>query len=546
VYVVTRDELSFPPNSLLEMTLSSENVARLEGYNIVEKMISWSRMGWTHVPLFAFVILALMSVKALGVSLDFLFREIYDDQLGLELEDVMKYWEPWFRQYGPLLIPIPLVLTGICADRFGRFFTLIGLMVLSSAILPILWIVRDPTIFTIACILTAYWLVPSTLQVAYLYAYEFVPLKYRLIVQLSLTLAETMGLLLVGIADNTIKKGGSKEERFACRQTTYYTIALVGFGLCLIIGFLLIRSRDTVLNYMFGAKSDQAKAWNVLVDVGEVNTEEPVPVSREEFMVNANRVAQPSLLKVVRNAAYGPLTVVAGIAFANALWTESLQVAYWYLSVDYLGKGYRWNFLPGLVLQHASAIGGILLTIGLYIWIKDIRFVPACGLLMFGLGAVVCSSVQVYAPDRFYLNMEDITGMPTVIAGVGMMQFGLPVANATFRVLIMDLFFTRNRGRGVFVFKALETFLTGIVAISFYHLLTERIYFLSEASLITAIGAAVVAAFYTTQWFDRSLICRDPEQDACWLVNPETVAQGAPIVGSRDKLLKPNNSGSSV
>ena len=407
------------------MTLASENVARLEGYNIVEKMISWSRMGWTHVPLFAFVILTLMSVKALGGGVDFLFREIYDDQLGLELEQVMKYWEPWFRQYGPLLMPIPLLLTGMAADRFGRFHALIGLMVLSSAFVPILWTVRDPTIFSTACILTVYWLVPSTIQVAYLYAYEFVPLKYRLIGQLSLTLAETMGLLLVGIADNTIKKGGSKEDRFASRQTIYYTIALVGVGLRLIIGFLLIRSRDTVLNYMFGTKSDPTKAWNVLVDVGEVNTEEPVPVSREEFMVAARRVSQPSLFEVVRNAAYGPLAVVAGLSFANALWTESLQVAYWYLSVDYLGKGYRLNFLPGLVLQHASAIGGILMAIGLYIWIKDIRFVPACGLLVFGLGAVVCSSVQVYAPDRFYLNMEDITAMPTVIAGVGMMQFGL-------------------------------------------------------------------------------------------------------------------------
>ncbi len=112
------------------------------------------------------------------------------------------------------------------------------------------------------------------------------------------------------------------------------------------------------------------------------------------------------------------------------------------------------------------------------------------------------------------------------------MLIAMPVIAALFRALAMDVFPTSTRGKGVFTLKAIEYLLAGVVATCMHEYKSTKLFFPIAAAIAAVMGAMSFWAFYSTKWFEKSLVCRDPELDACWLINPDSKVS---VLGSRDR-----------
>ena len=520
------------------MTKTDVNIARPEGYSTVEKMISWARLGWMHFGLLAFVILAIMSVQSLSAGMDELARSKLDSGLGLKHKEMRFYWDRWTKDFGSYMAVIPLGLMGPVVDRFGRFIPLFVTLILCGASIPLLWLTKDPTVFVFSYVFAIYWCVPSIIALSYLYCYELIPLKHRLVAQLAMSVAETLGMLLFGLTDKMALQSHEDEngsviaELWAIRERFYSVVPLAFVGLALLVGVLVVRGRDTILSYVNCRTGETGSAFEALLATGQANTSEPVPFSREEFMINTERerFVMPDFYTTIKQISLGPLLALLSGPLVLVMWNESFD-AYGYQVSDYLGGGYAVNALPYMLLEHGLAIAGIAVAIALWFWTKDVRFVPSVAVFIFSLGAVITASITIFDKDG-YAEAAPEDQMQRLTTGVSLMLLARPVIAALYRVLTMDVFPTSDRGKGVFALKALEFLIGGLVATCTFKCNSSRLLFPIEATIVAAAGAASIAVFYSTNWFDKSLVCRDPELDACWLINPDSKVA---VMGSRDR-----------
>ena len=528
----------------LRMIKSNQNVARPEGYSVSEKMLSWSRMGWWHMGLFAFVILSIVAVGSTWSSLDHLMRNRIDTLfVNEQVEAVVTHYEAWVTLYAGFFTVFPLIGVGYLVDRLvgGRFVVFISL--LFFALVMVILFLTIPSSKALAALvypMLNFFALPAIYAMGYLFCYEFVPLKHRLVAILSLSCAETFGRLVTGLIDNlTAREGekGNSSQVWERRTLTYMVFSIVLISVTILIGLIFV-GRNTPLGCVSCDKKP-GLAYDQLLSEGVKNTSEPIPMSRDEFEINTEKdiaaLGEANyIFGSIKRCFLGPIAVMIGAAFIDAVIEQVFHVFYYSYAQNYLGKGYEKDYLPMMMIDNGVALGGILASIGLYIWMKDIRFVPPTALLIATLGAVICASVNVVnQDDGFPVDMNVVEpSIRRLTTGVVMFLLARHVYKTSFRVLSMDLFPTSCRGRGVFVYKAIETFLISVVASITLELKTTRSFWIIIAIIAAGIGALIFAVFYTTSWFEKSLICQDPELDANWLINHSELNT---VIGSRDK-----------
>jgi len=358
--------------------------------------------------------------------------------------------------------------------------------------------------------------------------------------------------MFTGLADKMRTQEEQEEGQEASRniwenrQYIFMLVPIITLSLAAIAGLVFVR-RDTPLSTV-NCQKKPLTAYDQLVKQGVENTSEPIPMSREEFEINAEKEFEAlgtsnTFIGVVKKSFLGPILVLIGVAFIDSVIEQVFWKYYYWYAANYLGKGYFRDFLPMLILEHSVSLGGIVACIALYMWVKDIRFIPPSALLIASLGAVICASVNVIAEDGYPRDVEEISNsLVRITAGVVLLILSRHVYLSTFKVVLMDLFPTNSRARGVFVYRAIEIlFASSISAIS-EEFKTSRSFMIILAVISAGIGALIFAVFYTTQWFENSLVCRDPELDAGWLIDHSQ--QPTTIVGSRDKVIPTSSSNS--
>ena len=520
------------------MKPAKENVARPEGYSSTEKLISWARMGWRHVGLFAFPFISIMSVMVLGGGMD----QLMWPQLFL-LDKGSNLWvarfEPWIREY-PSYVAVPfLLVAGFAVDRFGRTVSMLATLVIALGATALAGLGNSPTYFVLAYGMVVNLLYPLIFGISFIFIYESTPLKYRLIALLCISLAENMGSLILGLATTEAEGLQYDDPRWEGRISTIYIVAAVAIALSIALGLIFTMGRDTILS-MVNCTGTSSRAYDLTVAYGRKNTTEPVPLSREEYIGNAQvELAEcPSLCSTLKGSMIGPFCIMVSAGLINAITTKYFLCTYWSVAVNYFGGEDQASLIEMMLCQHGLTMFGVLVAIALYVWIKDIRFVPAVGYLLVALGCVICSSVKALDENGNLLGVSTMPGALTASLGACLIVVSALVSVSAIKIMIMDVFPTSCRGRGVFVFVATEYLFMGIEGMLYNFVRQDRWVSILQAAIVAAVGVGVFAAFYLTNWFDKSILFRDPELDACWLISSK-LTNTIPVVGSRDKLRSP-------
>ena len=568
---------------LSKFTDFNSDVARPDGYNSLEKMISWSRMGWRHVLFFAFIALSIGAVAGAQEAVNSVHNAVLQVRLAVDIFGDEKWVDLWAQGYSALVCVVPIVATGFAVHRFGRLPTiLVGLLLLCGSLCGSFLIegsmiaddsdaakaenITKAVWYAVSYGISSWWLIQSLLAIVYVFCYEVTPIKFRVPAVLGVFLMETLGSLAVGLArqyisnsvtvndeemlakygETNFEEGKQYDLYFAQIEALFKPISIVCWSLvvaALIMGLAVIR-RDTPAHLV--NRGETGLVYDRLVVDGTENSQERVPMTKEEFAVNAGRETDDALgFCAIVKRAVGPFAVIAQLLLSIAIMDRSVLTAYYYLVEETLsanGSSVVHDPIPGMLLRHGLSMVGVICAIGVWAWCKDIRFAPAAALVVSAIGSVICASVQVFENDQL-MNAKQVSSSMSIVVGVSVVYLALPLLQALVRVLIMDMFTNKSRAVGVLALRAVEVAWIGIVNIASAELRAYSWFFVTVAVLVAVIGAVALGAFYCTKWFDHSLICRDPELDACWLISEKT-AEGQ-IIGSRDRL-RPSLNGRSA
>ena len=549
---------------VLRSTPFATNVARPDGYNSLEKMVSWCGMGWRHILIIGFIASTLIALSASRLSLNLSFNGLIQDTLNLKYYQVSADLDDWSRVYACFIAVVPVGLTLLAVNSFGRFMTILTGLVLQMATLCIFFFVdwsatgnqgTDATAGAWATGLLCasnWWLIQSIVAVVFIYCYEVCPIKFRLPAMLGITLMETLGELAVGLSTRAVRASvtspsmsdtmieekyvdfeqGKAWELAATRSEALFgdlpKIILPLLALAILLG-LGVRS-DSPASLVIRGRA--GIAFDRLFEDGKANTEERIPMTKDEFLVNTRRETEGSLgFRALVSSGISPLALVALLQLAWVIIDKSVLTTYDYVMMDVLegtGGGEFYDSLYSLLLTKLVAVIGFLSVLALWYWNRDIRFAMAAATLLAAVGAVICSSVSVDSDSLTWSSQV------SVVVGVSVSYLGMPLLQALVRVLILDLFTNKSRALGVFAFRAIDLIWMGLVALADLEFLSFKWFFVTEATIVAIIGLVALAGFYCTNWFDRSLICRDPELDAGWLISEKGLERT--VVGSRERV----------
>lgn len=500
-----------------------QNLSRPDGYNLSEKLMSWARMGWWHSLIFFFVAFCIAAVGSVSKGNMLYLNGIIQGTYNiLDDFDLASWYKRFIDEFGLYILTVLFVVLGLLANRISRYAMLMGALALTLSLSPLTWVETHENAFTFGYLAVVVMGLSLISVAAYIYCYEWTPIKWRAPVVIAMATFETLGMFTVALVTSFLIDSfkGDEEELQQFKDNLWKTInlsVLLPAALAFVIG-LAIRA-DTPFSQI--VRGFPGAVYDRLRNLGQANTSEPIPVSREEFVeVTQQEAALSMSLKENLVSAVGPLCIICLSYLALGLSDRAFKEYYEYQFQSILGDQYYYNFLPSIITEHCVSLGGLVVTIGgWWVW-KDIRFVPATALLAIAIGALVCSTVEVVYPnmDGYPYYFKDLSSPNTVVVGYIAVLLGVTVVKATMRVLAMDLFTNSNRLQGMLILKAVELLCIALGNAWTLATINYSWCFVIIAAIIAIVSGVVFGAFYLTKWFDHSLICRDPETDACWLV----------------------------
>jgi len=524
------------------LTPINENVARIEKYNSGEKLLSWFGISWIPLLMVAFTLLTagVISVSPIVLSSN-------PDLIG---SDALLKWSC----YVPVIALPIVILSGMCMDRFGRLNVL--MVALAMGIISEALMRSFVSTNFMGYMLNRDLFVQVIIGACVLIAYETVPLKYRLFAVFVLSMCSELGSaaasgimlaverkLLSGNTDLSdpnlvIENLDDIEMYWLNSQMTIFKylqiISAVFLGIALVGIFLIHKYRACALSLwnMFKRPLQRGELYDTAVheraeqDGQDPFLSGPVPMSREEFLINMDKEtiqeSASSLLKRIR----GPLALVLLMALAFGMGKPDHEFMQHVAAEALLGSKGTVEQL-GLI-GVAIMIGAVGMSLVAWRLNKDVRYLPFVGLLLCSIAGFM--SLSRSSDDIFMqrVKMESQGfGEPKLSRSDAFMfganyvfgSIGSPIVLCSIRVLIMDLMPTKMRGMGLML-------VAGVISAAYG--LAQSLLTLSFAVevvitiVVCAAGVLGMAAMYTTNWFDNSLLCRDPEQDAQWLVQDST------------------------
>ena len=527
----------FPPEYSLCQNMTNnfdQNVSRPDGYNSLEKLMSWARIGWSHAPVYCFLAICLVASVSGIAGLQYVIYHPLQVWFKIDYNEIVRVWDRWINEICPVLaVPLALI-SGVAVTKLGTFRTLVCANILSIALTPILWKAATPAMLVAGWTLTNFWLLPSVSILSFLFCYEATPIKWRVPCIFLLSLLESLASLVFGVA-NTLSGESVKlseldfvsPSKFAAALNDALGEARYQFCFYFIFGTLgiallaaLLLRRDSCISLV--CRNRVEEAFEQLFKQGANSlTNEPLPMTETEFIANAETELKVSLSSVaIFRRAMLPLALLMLASLALNIADLIFATNYYFKFEDLLGEGYSYNMFPGMLARYGAASVGLLLGLAMWFKMKDIRFIPAVGVFCMGIGGLVLSTIKVLDSSGYPLETKSLKpSSSSIIIGVLLMTVGQFVLKACVQILVMDLFSNKSRGNGLFVFKAVDLICYALCYSAAYYLKTANWFFVLHAAVITVVGCLMFAAFYMTSWFDHSMLFRDPETDACWLVS---------------------------
>lgn len=495
---------------VIMLTPFLSDLCRTEKYNVGEKMISW--LGNRYGPMFVIVLVLFAAGWSGADPVTFL---------------IMPRPDTFISKWGSTLAIPLLVITGILADKYGRlrFLALLALItVLIEGLFASFMVTMTYSIY-----LNVNYVTVAITGLALLMAYESVPLKYRLPALVGLSIPAALGSVLCDIVGSVINVNMSidknvdyeamadQDHRATKDRIVLLIKQVIGITLMLssFIAIVIVLRRQVGLWRIFNEASSKLY-MTMIAQKGKQDTNFdditcPVPVTRCEFVINiSNETVRDSCWDIVK-AARGPLVLLLTLSIAEGLSFNSLNM----YEVMMEKEVYRPDFMGSdpRVTTTVLMIIASLVYIVLWYFHRDVRYVAFLGLIL----CAVSSFIALAAPIEVALDGDRVD---TTVFTVGyiMATVGLFFASASLRLFVLDLMPTKMRGTGILTWVAVVNFSTDLIP-----LLGEAGWYGSGTEIFSAffIGVSSIlglAAVYTTNWFKHSLVCRDPELDAQWLI----------------------------
>jgi hypothetical protein len=507
-----------------------ESVCRREGYTITERLLTWAGFLWTPVLLVA-PILVFGGIVQIG-------DQLYNSPAAPSPE----YY--WYTFAAIASFPV-IVLIGIFADRIGGRFIALALMLVLAIVMQAFSFKSE-----LVSIFSRDLVSPAIVGLGFVIAYECVPLRWRLVTILLLSMLPHIGRDAVefGVAryiiyedvnallgyeiDSLMFETSMNSDLLPIEQlgadrkrTAVFIIASVCLALT---GVLWLRFRNTLL-------AQSAERVRALVTS---STSEPIPrtilvPNRAPHLTNREKESaavswwKPSPGRV---CAIG-LVVLMCLGLGNTL---ELWDAYSLTAINSMfGKqADLWWAYDGILIRTITEVSITAIAIGAWFYHgrTDVRYLAPVGLLLLAVGNIILISYPSadLLDDLLLSNeveAEDLdepveTSNMTVSAGYVITGLGIPLVRFVVVQLALDIFSAKNRALGTLAIVSavhIGEDLYRVAPLIGSALYTGDMFWMAYCIVISLMG---FAAFYVTQWYDASLLSRDPELDANWLVAP--------------------------
>jgi len=492
------------------LTPFSSDLCRTEKYNVGEKMISW--LGVRYGPMFVIVLVLFAAGWSGADPVTFL---------------IMPHPDTFISMWGcTFAIPL-LVIIGILADKYGRW-RFLALLAIIAVFIEGLFASFMVTM-TYSVYFNVKFVTVAITGLALLMAYESVPLKYRLPVLVGMSIPPALGSVLCDVVGYSVDvlnfdHEGMAELDFATKDRVVLLIKQVIGGALMLASFMAI---VIVLRTQVGLwrifKEASSKLYMTMLaqkgkqDTGFYDIPCPVPVTRTEFVINiSNDTVRDSRWEIAR-AARGPLVLLLTLAIAEGLSFSSLNM-YEVVMAELVFSNDIWGNAPRVTTTVMMIIASMIYIV-LWYFYRDVRYVVFAGLILCAISSFMALAAPVEVVlDAIIDHEKDRVDTTVFTVGYILASAGLSCASASLRLFVLDLMPTKMRATGILTWLAVVNFSSDLIP-----LLGRAGWFGPGAEIFSAffIGVSSIlglAAVYTTNWFKHSLVCRDPELDAQWLI----------------------------
>jgi len=480
-------------------------------YTAIERLMVWCGLSWRHIIIFGFLYTAILSMYAISDAIDDTQINMYHTVFGFKNEEIDEE-KLWINNVLPsLLIPI-IVGSGFLMMKYGRFVVIMGTLIIMACLAPLLMFPSNYKMYSAGFVLNGIIFRSIVIGGVMIYAYEAVPIKYRRVALLSLSIFASLGKLTFGLArwisgnkgyGSTAKPDEVQSQLsvllgIACGATLLIPIVWGGFvGTDSPVSLVVRGFERTVYRYLVSWRS---------------GTHTQPPMNEDDFVYQVEIERERSYMdfKTMCFRKWPALLFLFLTGYSWQIADFVFLTPYKYVVFDYIEGGFDENPIQGLIVFNCCCVAGTLFAIIYTLKYRSITILPALAMGLIFVGAAICSPVEAfYRPSGNPIEYQFLP-MRQVLVGQVFMWMGYTLSQFVWGLLIVEI--VPGTYRPVVVMAQmgfLELTNMAIRAIYTRYKWDGRGLYITASVVLGLIALSYMVVFVGTNWFSRA----DPAEE---------------------------------
>ena len=475
----------------------------------------WCGLSWRHIIIFGFLYSAAMAIFAIDEAIDDTNINMYRIVFGLKENGDVDKEKEWTLFVIPALLVVPVIVgSGYLMMRFGRFIILMGTIALMAAFSFMLIFPATLEMFSAGFVANKIILRAIVFGGLMIYAYETVPIKYRRIALLSLSIFASFGRIAYALGRNLSGTegyggGGSKSpQEIKGELSVILGVASGTLLLPLVLGMFV--GKDSPVSLVIRGFERHVYRYLVSWRCGDLRGPQP-PMTEEDFVyqVEVERERSYVNFKTMCIRKWPALLFLFLTGYAWQIVDQVFMTPYKYLALDQMGNGYDTNPLNGLVIFNCCCLFGTLAAIVYILKFKSITILPGLSMGLLFIGSAICATVEAFYVDGNPIEYQFLD-IKKVMVGQIICWIGFTLAQFLWGLLIVEI--VPGTYRPIVVLAQLgflEFTNMAIRAIYTKYAHTGRGLYIASSVILGIIALAYIVVFVGTDWFSKA----DPAEE---------------------------------
>lgn len=485
-------------------------------YTAVERLMVWCGLSWRHIIIFGFLYTAILSMYAISDGIDDTINNMYG-VFGLVNEDIDAE-RLWIDNVLPSLgIPV-IVGSGFLMMKYGRFIVIMSTLIIMALLSPLLIFPENYKMFSAGIVLVGIIFRSIVIGGIMIYAYETVPIKYRRVALISLSIFASLGKLSFGIArwvSNNKGYGSDDEPDVIQSQLSVLLGIAIGATLLIAICWGAFVRKDSPVSLV--VRGFERTVYRYLVS-WRCETDPKPPMNEDDFVYQVEIERERSYMdfKTMCIRKWPALLFLFLTGYSWQIADHVFLTPYKYVVFDYFEGQYDQNPIKGLVVLNCCCLVGTIAAIIYTLRYRSITILPAFAMGFIFVGAAICSPIEA-----FYDGLDNKHGlgnpiefqflpMKQVLAGQVFMWIGYTLSQFIWGLLIVEI--VPGTYRPVVVMAQmgfLEITNMAIKAIYTRYKWDGRGLYIVASVWLGLIALSYMVVFVGTNWFSRA----DPAEE---------------------------------